>query len=84
MPSRSASVIPVCADSRRGRSPAAIVGKLNSALVDILATADMRDAMLRQSFVAESSSPDGLAKRIAADMTKWRGLVAASAGLAKP
>lgn len=59
--------------------PPAIVAKLNSALVSILATADMRDAMLRQSFVAESSSPDGLAQRIGADMEKWRTLVAASA-----
>ena len=30
------------------------------------------NAMLRQSFVAESSSPDGLAQRIGADMEKWR------------
>ena len=65
-------------------TPTAIVEKLNSALVSILATDDMRAAMLRQSFVAASSSPDGLAKRIAADMDKWRGLVAASAGQAKP
>jgi tripartite-type tricarboxylate transporter receptor subunit TctC len=65
-------------------TPPAIVEKLNSALVAILATGDMRQAMLRQSFVAESSSPEGLAKRIAADMDKWRDLVAASAGAAKP
>jgi tripartite-type tricarboxylate transporter receptor subunit TctC len=65
-----------------GTSPA-IVAKLNDALVAILATADMRAAMLRQSFVAESSSPDALARRIAADMDKWRWLVG-SAGSAKP
>ncbi len=65
-------------------TPPAIVEKLNSALVSILATDDMRQAMLRQSFVAESSSPEGLAKRIGADMDKWRDLVAASAGAAKP
>jgi tripartite-type tricarboxylate transporter receptor subunit TctC len=64
--------------------PPAIVAKLNSALVSILATADMRDAMLRQSFVAESSSPDALGQRIAADMDKWRALVAESGGSAKP
>jgi tripartite-type tricarboxylate transporter receptor subunit TctC len=65
-------------------TPPAIVEKLNGALVAILATGDMRQAMLRQSFVAESSSPEALAKRIAADMDKWRDLVAASAGAAKP
>jgi tripartite-type tricarboxylate transporter receptor subunit TctC len=56
-------------------TPPGIVGKLNGALVAILASADMRDAMLRQSFVAESSSPDALAKRVAADMAKWRAVV---------
>ncbi len=65
-------------------TPPAIVETLNKALVAILATADMRDAMLRRSFVAESTSPDGLAKRITADLDKWRDLVAASAGTAKP
>jgi len=65
-------------------TPPAIVSKLNGALVSILATADMRQAMLRQSFVAESSSPEGLAQRIGADMSKWRDLIAASAGAAKP
>ena len=65
-------------------TPPAIVAKLNSALVEILATADMRQAMLRRSFVAESSSPVGLAQRIGAEMDKWRDLVAASAGSAKP
>jgi tripartite-type tricarboxylate transporter receptor subunit TctC len=36
----------------------------------------MQDAMLRQSFVAESCSPDALARRIDADLTKWRDIVA--------
>jgi tripartite-type tricarboxylate transporter receptor subunit TctC len=65
-------------------TPAAVVAALNGALVAILATADMREAMLRQSFVAESSSPESLAKRIGADMDKWRALVAESGGSAKP
>jgi len=65
-------------------TPPAIVAKLNRALVAILATDDMRQAMLRQSFVAESSSPEALAKRIAADMNKWRDIVAASRPEAKP
>jgi len=59
-------------------TPPDIVAKLNSALVALLGTAEMRDAMLRQSFVAESSSPDALARRIDADMGKWRDVVAAA------
>jgi tripartite-type tricarboxylate transporter receptor subunit TctC len=59
-------------------TPPDIVAKLNSALVALLGTADMRDAMLRQSFVAESSSPGGLARRIDADLVKWRDVVAAA------
>lgn len=65
------------------RTPPDIVAKLNAALVSILNSADMREAMLRQSFVAESSSPEALAHRIGADMEKWRPIVAA-AGPAKP
>jgi tripartite-type tricarboxylate transporter receptor subunit TctC len=65
------------------RTPPDIVAKLNGALVSMLSSADMREAMLRQSFVAESSSPDALASRIGADMEKWRPIVAA-AGPATP
>jgi tripartite-type tricarboxylate transporter receptor subunit TctC len=65
-------------------TPSAIVAKLNSALVAILATADMQAAMLRQSFVAESSSPEALARRIGADIEKWRAIVAASANKNTP
>jgi tripartite-type tricarboxylate transporter receptor subunit TctC len=36
----------------------------------------MRDAMLRQSFIAKSSAPDELARRIESDVVKWRDLVA--------
>ena len=59
-------------------APAQIIARLNSELVALLDTADMRDAMLRQSFVAESSSPDELGRRMAADLIKWRDLVMAA------
>ncbi len=62
---------------RRRSSPSS-----TSELVSLLNGAEMRDAMLRQSFVAESSSPDALAERIRADLAKWRDVVA-SAGTAK-
>ncbi len=58
-----------------GTSPK-IIARLNDAVAAVLNTAEMRDAMLRQSFVAESSSPDALARRIGADLTKWRDVVA--------
>src|SRR3984957_6335875 len=57
-------------------TPPKIIASLNSELVALLNTADMQDAMLRQSFVAESCSPDALARRIDADLIKWRDIVA--------
>jgi tripartite-type tricarboxylate transporter receptor subunit TctC len=63
-------------------TPAQIVERLNTELVALFKTADMRDAMLRQSFVAESSSPNELAHRMKADLIKWRDLVT-TAGSAK-
>jgi len=57
-------------------TPPKIIAALNSELVTLLNTAEMRDAMLRQSFVAESCSPDALARRIGADLAKWRDIVA--------
>lgn len=65
-------------------TPPPIVARLNRELVSILSTADTRDDMLRQSFVAESCSPEALARRIAADMDKWRGVVAAPSVSPKP
>ena len=57
-------------------TPPKIIAKLNSELVALLNNAEMRNAMLRQSFVAESCSPDALASRIDADLAKWRDIVA--------
>jgi len=63
-------------------TPPKIIARFNSELVSLLNTAETRDAMLRQSFVAESCSPDALARRINADLAKWRDIVA-TAGSAK-
>jgi tripartite-type tricarboxylate transporter receptor subunit TctC len=57
-------------------TPPKIIAALNSEVVALLNTAEMQGAMLRQSFVAESSSPDALAGRINADLAKWRDIVA--------
>ena len=53
-----------------------IIATLNSELISLLSSEDMRAAMLRRSFVAESCSPDVLAGRIKADLMAWREIVA--------
>jgi tripartite-type tricarboxylate transporter receptor subunit TctC len=57
-------------------TPPKIIGRLNSELVALLNNEDMRDAMLRQSFIAQSCSPDALAGLIETDLAKWRDIVA--------
>jgi tripartite-type tricarboxylate transporter receptor subunit TctC len=63
-----------------GTSPS-IVARLNSELAAILTAPDMRDALMRQSFVAEPSSPDALSRRISADLEKWREVVSTAASV---
>lgn len=63
-----------------GTSPA-IIASLNSELAAILNAPDMRDALMRQSFVAEPSSPDALSRRISADLEKWRNVVSTAASV---
>jgi tripartite-type tricarboxylate transporter receptor subunit TctC len=58
--------------------PSKIVDRLNSELAALLNDADMRDAMMRQSFIAQSCSPAALATLIEADLAKWRDVVAAA------
>jgi tripartite-type tricarboxylate transporter receptor subunit TctC len=57
-------------------TPPKIVTRLNTELASLLRNAEMQEAMLRQSFVAESSSPETLASRIGAGLAKWRDVVA--------
>jgi tripartite-type tricarboxylate transporter receptor subunit TctC len=57
-------------------TPPDIIGKLNREISAVLATLDTRDAMMRESFIAEPSSSADLASRIGADMEKWRSVVA--------
>jgi tripartite-type tricarboxylate transporter receptor subunit TctC len=59
-------------------TPPDIVAKLSGELDAVLTTPDVREAMMRESFVAEPSSPSGLASRIHADLEKWRDVVAAA------
>src|SRR6516165_259561 len=57
-------------------TPPKIVTRLNTELASLLRNAEMQEAMLRQSFVAESSSPETLASRIGPGLAKWRDVVA--------
>ena len=52
-----------------------IIATLNSELISLLSSEEMRAAMLRRSFVAESCSPDALAARIKVDLIEWRDIV---------
>ena len=61
-------------------TPSDIVSKLGSEINAVLAMPEMRDAMMRESFIAEPSSPAALASRIVADMEKWRSVVASARG----
>jgi tripartite-type tricarboxylate transporter receptor subunit TctC len=61
-------------------TPSDIVGKLGGEINAVLTMPEMRDAMMRESFVAEPSSPAALASRIGADMEKWRSIVASARG----
>lgn len=58
-------------------TPAPVIARLSSELNTVLAAPDTGDAMMRESFVAESSSPAALARRISEDLEKWRSVVAA-------
>jgi tripartite-type tricarboxylate transporter receptor subunit TctC len=59
-------------------TPTDIVAKLSGELNAVLTTPDVREAMMRESFIAEPSSPSGLAGRISADLEKWRDIVTAA------
>lgn len=59
-------------------TPPAIVAKLNSELGAVLTSPETRDAMMRESYIAEPSAPGELASRIKGDLEKWRTIVAAA------
>jgi tripartite-type tricarboxylate transporter receptor subunit TctC len=56
-------------------TPPGIIATLDSELISLLSSEEMRAAMLRRSFVAETCSPDALAGRINADLMAWRDIV---------
>jgi tripartite-type tricarboxylate transporter receptor subunit TctC len=56
--------------------PAAIAAKLNRETLDILNSAEMKEALAQQGLVPDSSTPDALAAQIRGDIVKWRDVIA--------
>jgi tripartite-type tricarboxylate transporter receptor subunit TctC len=58
------------------RLPAAIAAKLNREAIDILNSAEMKEALAQQGLVPDPSSPDALTAQIRGDIGKWRDVIA--------
>jgi tripartite-type tricarboxylate transporter receptor subunit TctC len=56
--------------------PAAIAAKLNRETLDILNSAEMKEALSQQGLVPDASTPDALAAQIRGDIVKWRDVIA--------
>src|SRR5215467_13577079 len=56
--------------------PAAIAAKLNQEAIDILNSAEMKEALAQQGLVPDSSTPDALTAQIRTDIAKWRDVIA--------
>jgi tripartite-type tricarboxylate transporter receptor subunit TctC len=56
--------------------PPAIAAKLNRETLDILNSAEMKDALAQQGLVPDASAPDALAAQIRGDIVKWRDVIA--------
>jgi len=56
--------------------PVAIATKLNQETVDILNSAEMKETLAQQGFVADPAPPDALAAQIRGDIAKWRDVIA--------
>ena len=60
------------------RTPAEIVARLNAAVLAAMATPDLQQALKVQGVDPEPGPPQAVAARIAADIVKWREVVAAA------
>jgi tripartite-type tricarboxylate transporter receptor subunit TctC len=56
--------------------PPAVAAKLNRETLDILNSAEMKEAMTQQGLVPDASAPDALAAQIRGDIVKWRDVIA--------
>src|SRR5271169_4405499 len=57
------------------RTPGEIVNKLNSALRDILADAEMKKRLLALGIEAKAGAPEEIANRLRSDIDKWRQVI---------
>ena len=62
------------------KAPAAIVARINREMVAVVNSPETRAALDKQGVVVETGTPEELAARIRAEVTKW-GDIIASAGL---
>ena len=58
--------------------PADIVRKLNQTALAVMDTAEVRGALQKQGVDPEPGTPEAVAARIAADIVKWKGVVASA------
>ncbi len=63
-----------------GKTPAAVVDKLNTALVAVMKEPDMRDRLIAQGAEPLGGSPEDLRKYLAGEISKW-GKVIREAGI---
>ena len=56
-------------------TPPEIVNKLNGALRDILADADVKKRLLELGIEAKSSSPEEISARLKSDIDKWQKVI---------
>jgi len=56
--------------------PAGIVTRLNRETLEILNSAEMKETLAQQGFVADPGTPDTLSAQIRGDIAKWRDVIA--------
>jgi len=55
--------------------PPAIAERLNKEAIEALNSAEVKDAMAQQGFVADPGTPDALMAKIRSDIAKWRDVI---------
>ena len=60
------------------RTPAAIVGRLNSEIVSFMRSSEAQDTLGKRGFIPVSSTPAELAERVKADNVRWKAVIEAA------
>ena len=61
-----------------GKTPAPVVARLDAALKEVMATADVQNRLLQGGSTPVKSSPEIFGKQISADFTQWKKVIAES------